>query len=159
MSLLVELLMMNKLPLPTGIRRKHKMLDDDEIPEDEGKSKFCRDCGEEKPLSDFYFRLSRGSHLTICKKCFVERKRKDVLPANNWSKQQGVAAKDKILGCILSAGRALSTREVAEGTGIMWEVCRKHMTRMVQAGDLVRYGQTGSHRYNVTPRRGHADHP
>jgi hypothetical protein len=49
---------------------------DDEIKTPKAGHKFCRCCGEEKPLEDFYFNHQQsGSRESTCKPCRLEKKK------------------------------------------------------------------------------------
>lgn len=140
--------------LPSGIARVHRIEDDPdpvEVPAAEREGhKVCKCCGKEKPLAEFYFRASRGKHMNECKRCFIGRRKDKNPPRGNASTRKGKATQAAILDCLQDAAGPMTTREVSAKTGIDWEVCRKHMKRLVTAKALTRSGNHGSHQYRIS---------
>lgn len=47
-----------------------------EIAPDDGSLKECGDCGEEKPLDQFYYHKVTGKHYESCKECYKSQMRR-----------------------------------------------------------------------------------
>ncbi len=67
----------------------------------EEKTKICKCCGKELPLSEFYIhRTNRDGHKTICKKCdSKEQKAKYAERKGKFIPQQETKEKTKICAC------------------------------------------------------------
>lgn len=48
--------------------------------DESGGVKLCRDCGEVKPLSDYYRESGKETHRSVCKPCYGVRNRKERTP-------------------------------------------------------------------------------
>jgi hypothetical protein len=64
--------------------------------------------------------------------------------ASERSRKIGEANRNAIRDVLTKAGEPMRTRDIADATGINWEIVRKWCVKMAADGQLVRCGEYGS---------------